>query len=309
MAQYRNEYFSLSTPAEIRGWIADRKKWYPTQARIAEKKALEQSRREKLKAVDEERRKKSQEARLAVSKAKEKEKLEREERQLQLDLRKIQRRRQLLNSAANDVDEIKGEGEPAIHIDPDADDGTTSPRPSSEVSKTVSPDIVVKVKVEEGPDPLSMSETYAESNHGSYASSGSDSDNSMDSDKPNGNSLPDSDASDDEACTNRDADEGVASDDEAPEVLPSKTEVKTEVKTEQRPKIEERKPSRSPMPCKYFIRDGHCRRGDCRFAHEIDSGSGRQLTLFERVSLTANFLLVWCDSTNYRWLMRKTVKL
>ena len=58
MFEYKNEFFALRTPAEIRGWIADRKKWYPTAARVAEKQAEQKALQEKRKQNLEEKRQK-----------------------------------------------------------------------------------------------------------------------------------------------------------------------------------------------------------------------------------------------------------
>jgi hypothetical protein len=67
------------------------------------------------------------------------------------------------------------------------------------------------------------------------------------------------------------------SDDEAPEEVPIKKEEPISQAAN------ENTSERSKTPCKYFLRDGYCRRRDCRFLHESDKVE-REPTLMERVS-------------------------
>jgi hypothetical protein len=69
----------------------------------------------------------------------------------------------------------------------------------------------------------------------------------------------------------------LGSDDEAPEEVPIAKEAPPSQPTNEN--ISER----SKTPCKYFLRDGYCRRRDCRFLHESDKVE-REPTLMERVS-------------------------
>jgi hypothetical protein len=69
------------------------------------------------------------------------------------------------------------------------------------------------------------------------------------------------------------------SDNDAPEVIPIRKEDPSLLPAK------ENNSERSKTPCKYFLRDGYCRRRDCRFLHENDKKIARQLTLMEKVSL------------------------
>jgi hypothetical protein len=43
------------------------------------------------------------------------------------------------------------------------------------------------------------------------------------------------------------------------------------------------------IPCKYYLRDGQCRRKDCRFLHHIP-GSDARKSIYERVSVSAAYI-------------------
>jgi hypothetical protein len=286
MFEYRNEFFALRTPAEIRGWIADRKKWYPTAARLAEKQAEQKALQEKKARENELNRKvqKGQEAEKTKQSSNKKsrpEKRKRRETKLQRQLRKAERLRKRIGNDEtvaghadttpradtkpgeigiqnNEQDESMGrhpDQDPRAEVK--ADDGAvalnTDTLPSIKSSpNTLSPEVSMKVNNEEVPENKSdVSSVSAES----------------------------SGDSGDESHVSRDgtsSDDGL-SNEEAPVEQSSK--IAKEVNKLPQHKIANTK---FRLPCKYFIRDGSCKRNDCRFAHEVDSG--RQLTLFERVS-------------------------
>jgi Nuclear fragile X mental retardation-interacting protein 1 (NUFIP1) len=287
MFEYKNEFFALRTPAEIRGWIADRKKWYPTTARIAGKQAEQKALQEKRARESELNRKvlKGQEAdkiakKLSNKKA-QREKRKRRESKLQRHLRKAEKLRKRLEKDktvedhadtepraeskpdGNGIQNIKREetlGERAdtdfsteIKAKDDAVPKIANPAQSVESSPhTLSPEVSLKVKRDEDKDKKSdLSSVSVESSD--------DSDDESD-DSSNGLSDSDDDLSEEEAPVEQSS--KLANVNQIPQPKSANTKFR--------------------LPCKYFIRDGSCKRNDCRFAHEVDSG--RQLTLFERVS-------------------------
>jgi Nuclear fragile X mental retardation-interacting protein 1 (NUFIP1) len=78
--------------------------------------------------------------------------------------------------------------------------------------------------------------------------------------------------------------------DEAPEVQSSKNPSKA---TTAKQKMQKSAAGRmnTNIPCKYYLRDGHCRRKDCRFLHHLPESTARK-SIYEKVRLANNILTV-----------------
>ena len=238
---------SVSNAQEIQAWISERRKRFPTAARIAERQAFQ----EKKKAERDAKRKAQQDTHRTQKKQKQDnhQKLEkstkagaveksaspavvstkkrevtplddqeRQRRKMQKHLRKAEKLREMLEKTG-----IKSEGD--------------AQPPSSEGQD-------VKIAPQ---DPISPSES--------------------------------SESSDDDDVS----DSSPESNDELPEVESSKT-VKARKSDDKTPKANK---VNTNVPCKYFLRDGHCRRKDCRFLHKVrkDVNKKGKMTLFERVCI------------------------
>jgi hypothetical protein len=252
MFQYNNEFFELKTNAEIRGWIADRKKAYPTAAKIAAKKAEQ-------KALDEMRRRQreqrtvnaGQEAKAAkklARKLKREKQKERRKRKAQQNQRKAEQSHPLLETDST-AGALLEAGPLPLSTDVDAAaEKSSDVNPSSEGD--LQTNAAAAIKVENDEDCIKPNSAASSSSDESSAS-GEDSDISSDDDSN------DDDATPDEKTSKR-----------AP-----------------KPAQQSIKPRKAPIfsaPCKYYIRDGSCRRSDCRYSHDVDRT--RTLTLFQRVS-------------------------
>jgi hypothetical protein len=84
----------------------------------------------------------------------------------------------------------------------------------------------------------------------------------------------DSSSSDDSSDSDSDA---------APEVQTSKSKDKQrDTRMPKQPRGNNR--TNTEVPCKYFLRDGNCRRKDCRFLHNVAPKPKEKMTLYDRVS-------------------------
>lgn len=232
----------MTLPAEVKAWIADRKKNFPTRARIAQKKAAQEAAMSRQ--HDHSRLRIQQDS---ESKSKPVESISREEKQrlkMEKHLEKANRLRLKLAKTTTLA---------------------TSATPHSSDDRTAD----LTLKIDEGDAALSEG-TIQDGNAllpgaaAAISDASSSSDSSSDSDDAKGES----------------------SGDEPPEAL----SIKKPVKQEQPPVAMPKKTPPSKVLCKYFLRDGNCRRRDCRFSHKIEQVD-RKLTLFEKVSY--NEFILW----------------
>jgi hypothetical protein len=235
---------SVSTPAEIQSFIAERKKRYPTLARVAEKRALQEKRRQEA----EERRKKSVERRQQESKK---------------------------NRKKNKRD--KPASGPGTNVNPSADsNGAVVKVLSKEEEQEKQRRRLAKHlrKVEKLQSLLAQSQASG----GDEAEAGAEAD-----DAPAGSKLPlleeDDGPSSPDSSSSTESDSGQDSD-AAPDVEPSKGRTKP-IRVQTGPKQEGR--ANTNVPCKYFVRDGHCLRKQCRFLHKMPEKSSDKMTLLDRV--------------------------
>jgi fragile X mental retardation-interacting protein 1 (NUFIP1) len=278
MFQYNNEFFVLKSNAEIRGWTADRKKAYPTAARVAAKRAEQQALDEMRKRQREQRlldigqvAKEAKEARNSKAAKDFKESKENQEaraaKKAARKIKKERRKERLKRSVQHEQGKIEQslpllETESTAGAQPDtspfhlpkngniAIQTSTDVKPSSEGDRPT--DLVTVIKTASWKDDMKLG-LMASSSTDESTQSAEDSDISSSDD----DEKDDKDAAPDEESSKR-----------ASKIVPQA--------------IKSKKAPIFSAPCKYYIRDGSCRRSDCRYSHDVDRT--RSLTLFQRVS-------------------------
>jgi hypothetical protein len=234
MIEFRGRTVSVTTTAEIQAWITDRKKRFPTAARVAEKKTQQETRKRE---ADEKRKQRME------------------------DQHKLQMQKKGDKKAIKKVKKDKIKKEPKIKDEehkPADSLLTKEERQRKKLEKHLR-------KAEKLRSMLEQSDIKDDAPSG---------------DKPvpedsESSSLSDS-SSDDSSSSGSDA---------APDVEPSKGRSKpVKILAADRKASKDGRSNFTDMPCKYFIRDGHCRRKHCRFLHSIPKKAEKK-TLFERVSI------------------------
>ncbi|KAL1965987.1 hypothetical protein VTN77DRAFT_4927 [Rasamsonia byssochlamydoides] len=292
---YKGRTSTLQSPAEIAAWIEERKKRYPTKARIEEKKkAMEEARKQK-EMQREEARRKQKEARAQKERAKS----ERKEQEQSIDpidaavkaklkaeklRKKLMKEEKRLAKAEADAERARLRAE-ALQQGQAAKPDETGP----EISENVGGDSSTQVDtaqtgsdaahpVVNGTDGVQAVDgketdlvTSSSQNHLappvdasvllSVSSPGPD---TSDETSSSGSDLSSSDSDDDSDDDDDDDDE----DGSAPEEISSRRDGPERVPAPSRENRQKKK-----RLCRHFARTGRCSRGDrCRFSHELPEG-------------------------------------
>jgi hypothetical protein len=249
---FRGKTISLSTAEDLRVWIEERKKRYPTQAKVkarlaelAERKALQEKRKQ---AKLERKQTAKSQAKPATPEPAEQSPLptksqdanERREKKLEKHLRKAKKLRALL-------DQSKGAGQSDADQESAHAPKTSAAEPTSEGTAT-----------------------GAGAQDTANATDSADSSDSSDSTSDSGDSA--SESSGDDLHDAKDGSTAKKSED------PRSNKI-----TKQQKRVN------TDVPCKYFIRDAQCLRKGCRFLHQAPEGEQRK-SLFEQVSRPAGSL-------------------
>ncbi|KAL4752647.1 hypothetical protein BDW72DRAFT_170705 [Aspergillus terricola var. indicus] len=231
---YKGQTSNLQSSADIAAWIAERKKRFPTQAKIEEKKkAMEEAR--KAKKIKEEAQRQQREARkLAATRAKDQEKKE-PTRGIQdpadaaakAKLKAEKLRRKLMKEEKR-IAQAEADAERALKLDGKQEDSVPTEREADQPEK----------KESAGHDEQAVGDSASNASDDSDWTSSSGSD-----------------------LSSSDIDESSDDDDSAPEQATSHREGPERVAP---PARDEKK-----RVCRHFARNGRCPRGKtCKFAHE-----------------------------------------
>jgi len=251
----------LNSSVEIKAWIEERKKRFPTQARVAEKAALKEKQQE-AKRLKNLARQQEQEQRQQQNSVKSGDKKRKHDRQAsapdgpnKTPEDEQQRQRRKLEKTLRKAEKLRAKllevGTEKLRVslfNPEVEKSESVDAKDSNVSQPAE----AGVQAKENPDAEIKPVTKAED-----VSMSSDSEESSSSSEDSSNSDLDADG------------------DKAPEAQSTK-------KPQQKVKAGK---SFTNIPCKYFIRDGSCRRKDCRFLHHIPKQKGKS-TLYGRVCQT-----------------------
>lgn len=293
---YKGRTSTLQTPEEIAAWIEERKKRYPTKARIEEKKkAMEEARKQK-EMQREEARRQQKEARAQKERAKSERKEQRDESTDPIDAavkaklkaeklrKKLIKEEKRVAKAEADAERARLKAEAlqqslAAKSDETGPDASENPGgDSSQAADTALPGSDAAHPAVNGTDGVQadgnqetdnnqngLTHSHATATAGaepSVPSSPGASDTS-DETSSSGSDLSSSDSDDDS-----DEDEDDEDDDSAPEEISSRREGPERVPAPSRDSRQKKKGL-----CRHFARKGRCSRGDrCRFAHELTEG-------------------------------------
>ncbi|KAL2216357.1 CCCH zinc finger protein [Thermoascus aurantiacus ATCC 26904] len=280
---YKGRTSTLQTPEEIAAWIEERKKRYPTQARIEEKKkAMEEAKKARDEALKE-KEKQKEEARRQQKEAraqKERDKLERKEQReqstdpidaaLKAKLKAEKLRRKLIKEekrvarAEADAERARLRAEALQkaakigHAGPDTQQETAQDPPATTTTNPlVEEEKSVQALEDEGEAPNGIPSTVEPAATGETSQMGPDGHISASSEESDTSDWTSSSGSDLSSSESEDSD-----DDSAPEEVSSRREGPERVAPPPRE-------AKKKKLCRHFARNGRCSRGDkCRFLHE-----------------------------------------
>lgn len=252
---YRGRTATLQTPEEIASWIEERKKRFPTQAKIEEKKkAMEEAKKAREEAMKQKKEARKQETKKpqkerqqqrasgnpvdAVAKATEK--ADKLRRKLEKEQKRVAKAEADAERARLKVEELRKES-----TGPNQD-GAAAGHVSGELSEIANP-VAVLATQEKPVDEMEATEV----------SSSFDTTDDSDWTSSSGSDVSSSDSEE------SDKDEDADSDDSAPEEITSRREGPEQVPPPPRTNVKRR-------VCRHFARKGKCLRGDkCNFLHEL----------------------------------------
>lgn len=227
--EFRGRTVSVSTAAEIRNWIAERKKKFPTASRIAEKKAQREVRQRE---AEEKRKQRNEEQSKAQLQKKNDQKVSKKAKK---------------NKGKKDV-KVKEDDGPVLSKEEQQRKKLERHLRKAEKLRSMLEQSDIKDGSPSGTKPEVEDDALSSESDSSSDSSSSDSDAAPDVEPTRGRGKPVHVPAGDRKGANDGATKSFTN-----------------------------------MPCKYFMRDGHCRRKHCRFLHSLPATNEKK-TLFERVS-------------------------
>ncbi|KAJ6013985.1 hypothetical protein N7540_008576 [Penicillium herquei] len=270
---YKGRTSTLQSASDIVAWIAERKKKFPTQARIEEKKkAAEEAKaaREAARLEREQEREKEKEKIKTETATKHKndtsvhgdtaldaaKKAQRKADKIRRTLAKAEAEAEAARLKVEQLQkQVQGLKQESPTPSTDPTDPSNEPGLSASLNETVDP---VKEKVEPTETPRDQASISATTSHLGDLTVGADGDSAMDLNM-NVNGEPDSS---DWTSSSGSESESESDDDSAPEVVSSRREGPERVAP---PPREGKKPV-----CRHFARSGQCNRGEkCKFSHEV----------------------------------------
>ncbi|OJJ46277.1 hypothetical protein ASPZODRAFT_43282, partial [Penicilliopsis zonata CBS 506.65] len=287
---YKGRTSTLQSPSDIAAWIEERKKRFPTQAKIEErknalaeaKKAREEALRQKDQRKQEaraqqEREKQSRQAQQKTDTTNPADVAEKAKRRAEKLRRKLMREEQRLAKAEADAERARQKVEALQKESTEGPDGaaqdetgehgqTTDDTPTVPAAENIVGTPVVEDQLREepvaGPSIPLPSLAVTEEIIPSLASS--DTSDNGDWTSSSGSDLSSSSESED------------SEEDAAPEEASSRRQQPERVPPPQRGEIKKR-------PCRHFARNGRCTRGDnCRFSHEMPDRSNAKAKATEK---------------------------
>jgi len=226
-------------------------KLYPTQARIAAKQAEKKAIQEKREQTRAERRKKDKKAVKAESSVKQPEKAP--TKPTAITAQSSQERRRLkLEKHLRKAEKLR-----ALLSKAEAD---SNAQPKTSPDDRTADGEVTSVAAATDPGESAALVDSVKDSPSSITNSSASSESSIDSDSSSSDS-----SSDDEAGS-------------SPEVVSSKKRL------DSKPRISQTVKTRTNIPCKWFARDGHCRRKDCKFLHVAEENRSSRQSLFSKLA-------------------------